>query len=91
MTNVHALANTRREPLSRREAAFQAVAAHLATASDTDLRTTVEQVARELHRRGMLPILADVAHEVALESQPAHALAATAAALDTHHNLGGLA
>ncbi|PPD06279.1 MAG: hypothetical protein CTY28_14430 [Hyphomicrobium sp.] len=70
---------------------YRKIRDELPKATDAQLIDSLGLIARELRDRGLVSVVADTAHEVVLESQPAHALAATAAALDTRHNLGGLA
>lgn len=70
---------------------YRKIREELPKATDAQLIDSLDIIARELKRRGMAGIVADTAHEIALEAQSEHALAVTAGALDARHNLGGIA
>jgi hypothetical protein len=70
---------------------YHAIRASLPKATDAQLIDSLGLIARELARRGMAGIVADTAHEIALEAQSAVALTETAAALDATNKLGGVA
>jgi hypothetical protein len=94
MTTADATATIHRLPRATRglnPTEYHAIRDALPKATDAQLIDSLGLIARELRDRGLVSVVADTAHEVVLEAQPAHALAATAAALDTRHNLGGLA